>query len=423
MLKKLKENLKSSAEKQRLFSNIFSLGILQIANYVMPLLSVPYLLRILGPEYFGLLAFVSATVAYAALISDYGFNLTATQQISIHRNDPVKVNEIFSAVMLIKIGITSICFILLTTVLLFFDKFHSNWYVYILSFGSVVGQTLFPIWIFQGLERMKYITYLNAGVKCFFTGCIFIFIQTKEDYILVPLLASLGSIAAGVLALHFVHKKFKITFSKPSLKNIKYQLIAGWYVFFSSMAISVYTISTTFILGLLTSNAEVGIYSAADKIVQAIKNMYTPISQAIYPLIGKKIHDDKIEGIRLIKKITVPVGIFMFLICLSVFLFSKKIVFVLLGDQYQNSVLILRIMAFLPFVIALSNIFGIQVMLNLDLKKQFSRILIFAAIIGLSVALLLVPPFKGVGTAIGLLIVEFFVTAAMFLYVRKLLWK
>ena len=418
MIAKLKYNLIETEEKKRLASNIFSLGALQGVNYILPLLTVPYLVRVLGPEYFGLLAFATATIAYFMLITDYGFNLSATRQISIHRDDKTKVNEIFSSVMMIKTALMLVSIVLMSLLVFSFEMFSQHWQVYFISFGIVIGQVLFPVWLFQGMERMKYITYLNIGAKTFFTICVFIFVQEQADYLMVPLLTALGFIITGVWSLYLVKKEFAVSFSWQPMQTVKFQLAEGWHVFFSNMAISLYTISTTFILGLFTNNTVVGYFAAADKIVQDTKGLYVPVSQAIYPLIGKKIHEDKQVGLAFIKKSTWIVGIGMFVISWTLFLLAEPIVHLLLGSQYQQSVLLLQIMAFLPFIIALSNIYGIQTMLNLGYKHAFSRILVMAAIIGLGLSFLLVPIYEDLGAAITLLIVEVFVTVVMYFYLK-----
>ena len=418
MIEKLKQKLTGTEEKKLLTGNIFSLGVLQGANYILPLFTVPYLVRVLGPEYFGLLAFATATIMYFMLMTDYGFNLSATRQISIHREDEDKVNEIFSSVMMIKTALLIISFGLMSLLVFSFEKFSQHWEVYFITFGMVIGQMLFPIWLFQGMERMKYIAYLNIGAKAFFTVCIFIFVQEQADYLLVPLLTAMGFIVAGIWSLYLVKKEFNVSFVWQPIANLKFQLVDGWHVFLSSMAISLYTISTTFILGIFASNTVVGFFAAADKIVQAIKGLYVPVSQAIYPLISKKIHKDRQAGLAFIHKITWVVGIGMFVISAILFLLAEPIVNLLLGEQYQQSILILQIMAFLPFIIALSNIYGIQTMLNLGYKQAFSRILVAAAIFGGGLSFILVPLYEGLGTALTLLVVEVFVTVVMFMYLK-----
>ncbi|GAB6034746.1 flippase [Galenea microaerophila] len=419
MFNKIKYKLTGTEEKKRLVSNVFSLGMLQGANYILPLLTVPYLVRVLGPEYFGLLAFATATNAYFILITDYGFNLSATRQISIHRDDKDKVNEIFSSVMMIKTALLVVSFGIMALLVFSLEKFSQHWEVYFITFGTVIGQVLFPIWLFQGMERMKYITYLNIGAKAFFTVCIFIFVHGKADYLLVPLLTSMGFIVAGICSLYLVKQKFNVHFIWQPKAMLKFQLAEGWHVFLSSMAISLYTISTTFILGLFTNNTVVGYFAAADKIVQAVKGLYAPVSQAIYPLIGKKIQENKQIGLHFIRKTTWIVGTGMFVISAVLFLLAEPIVNVLLGAQYQQSVLLLQMMAFLPFIIALSNMFGIQTMLNLGYKQAFSYILVAAAILGVGLSLILVPIFEGFGSALTMLAVEVFVTALMWIYLKK----
>jgi len=305
------------------------------------------------------------------------------------------------------------------TILVFsFEKFSKHWEVYFISYGIVIGQVLFPIWLFQGLEQMKYISFINIGSKIFFTICIFIFIHTKSDYMYVPLLNSLGYLVAGIWSLFLVRKKFKINFTWQNISILKATLLEGWHIFYSSLAVSIYTISTTFILGLFTNNTVVGYYAGADKIVQAVKGLYQPIATAIYPLISKKMNDDKKAGLNFIKIIIKYVCGYMSAISFVLFFFAEPIVHLLLGRQYQQSIVILKIMAFLPLIVSMSNIYGIQIMLNLGYKKMFSRIISIAAFLAIVLSLLLVPLYAALGTAITLLIVELFVTFAMYYYVQ-----
>lgn len=414
-----KKKSTDSQEKKRLYSNILSLSILQGVNYLLPLLTIPYLVRILGPEYFGLIAFSSATISFFVLLTDYGFNLSATKQISIYRDDSKKINEIFNSVMTIKFILMVVSFVIVSLMLYFFVKLGVHWEIYYLTFGIVIGQMLFPVWLFRGMECMWNITYLNVFSKTLFTLLVFMFVKEQSDYLLVPLFTSLGFILVGFLSLFIAKNKFKIHFHLQPLEVIKYQLNEGLHIFYSSVSISIYTIFTVFILGIYTNDTIVGYFSAADKIIQAVKGLYSSVSLAIYPYISKKMHENKLLGLMFVKKILVFVAIPMFFISLILFYFADPIVNIVLGKQYHNSILLLKIMAFLPFLITLSNLTGVQVMLNLGYKRLFSKILLSAAILGMIMNIILVPKYQSVGSALVVLFIETYVTVVMFISIKR----
>lgn len=417
MVAKILRNVINSNEKKRLAKNILSLGVLQGATYLLPLLTIPYLVRVLGPEYFGLIAFASAAISYFMLLTDYGFNLSATQQISVHRDNKRKINEIFCAVMIVKFFLIIISFSLLIILVLSFEKFYKHWDLYLITFGSVVGQALFPVWLFQGMERMRYIAFLTIASKVFFTICIFMFVRNGEDFILVPLLTTLGGVLSGALSIYVARKEFNIHFQWQPKKAIKLQITEGWHVFYSSIAISLYTTSIPFMLGLLTNNSVLGFFTAADKVVASVKGLYTPISQSIYPLIGKKINDNKYFALKFINKIAWIVGICMLIVSILLLIFSAPIIDLLFGPQYERSIILLKIMALSPFLVVLSNIYGIQAMLNLGYKKEFSYFVMITAILGLLLAFLFIYFFGAIGAALTALIVEFIITLMLVLFV------
>jgi PST family polysaccharide transporter len=418
MIKYIK-TLTNTEDKKRLMSNFFSLSVLQAANYILPLITLPYLVRVLGVEYFGLLAFATATVAYFALITDYGFDLTATREISIHRDNKAKVIEIFSSVMTIKVILMFVSFLLLCILVFSFDKFAKDWLVYLLTFGMVLGQIFFPIWFFQGMERMKYITYINIGSRLLFTIAIFIFVQEKSDFYMVPILSALGTTLGGAYALYFIRTNFDIKFAFQKITMLKYYLNEAHHIFISNLAISLYTISTTFILGLFTNNTIVGYFAAADKIIQAFKGLMGPVSQTIYPYVSKKVHHSKEDGLKFIRRVTFYIAIFTSFVSLFIFVFAEFLVNLLLGTEYQNSIVVVQILALMPFMIGLSNVFGIQTMLNFGRKKPFSQILIAGSIINLILSFVLVPLYQHIGSAISVLIVESFIAIAMFIYLQR----
>ena len=412
-------NFFNTSTKKRLTENFLSLSALQAVNYLLPLITLPYLVRVLGPEKFGLVTFAQAFIMYFVILTDYGFNLSATREVSINREKEGRVAEIFSSVMVVKFLLGTLSLLFLILILIFIPKFRDDWLVYVFTSGIILGNILFPVWFFQGMERMKYITILNIVAKVIFTACIFIFIRKTEDYLYVPLINSMGFLVAGGLSLRIVSKNFGIKFILPSFEAIKHQLKEGWHIFISTAAISLYTISNTFILGLFTNNTIVGYYSAAEKIVRAVQGLLTPVSQTIYPYISKLASESKERALNFIRRLVKLVGAGTFILSLLLFILAAPIVNIVLGKQYQPSIIVLQILAFLPFIIGLSNIFGIQTMLTFNLKRAFSKILISAGLLNITLALILAPLYQHIGVSIAVLTTEIFVTLSMFIYLKK----
>lgn len=404
---------------KRIFENILSLFSLQSLNYLLPLITFPYLTRVLGPDKYGLVAFALAFMGYFQILTDYGFNLSATREISIHRHDEAKVSQIFSSVMATKFLLMLLSFLVVMVIVFGFERFRSDWLLYLFTFGLVVGNLLLPTWFFQGMEKMKYISVLNMGITLIYTVSIFIFIRNATDFIYVPLISALGSIVIGVVSLVLVHRYFQVQFLLPTRGDIKYQLQDGWHVFISTLATSLYSISNPFILGFFASNTVVGYYSVAEKIVRVVSGLFNPISQSVYPYISALALKSKEEAVSFIQKLTLLVGGLNLVLSLGIIIFAGFIIFIFAGSQYDQSVFILQIMAFLPFIVALSTTFGVQTMLTFNYKQAFSHIILISSVIHVLLSVLLASLFQAVGIALAVIITESLVTLAMYLYLRR----
>ena len=187
MIAKFKSKFQSENSK-KISANFMYLSILQGMNLILPLITFPYLVRVLGIENFGLLMFAQAFIVYFTMIVDYGFNLSGIREVSSNRNNKNKLINIFSSIMIARFILALVGLIFLTIIVFSFEKFSQNWELYYLTFGIVIGTALFPTWFFQGMEKMKYITVLTVIAKLIFTLSIFLFVTTEKDFIYVPLI-------------------------------------------------------------------------------------------------------------------------------------------------------------------------------------------------------------------------------------------
>jgi len=411
--------LPSTSDRKRIFSNFISLSVLQVLNYILPLVSLPYLTRVLGVEYFGLLAFATATVGYFQIITDYGFNFTATKEISIFRDDQKKLGEIFSAVISIKVLLMLISILLLTVIVFSFKKFSKDWEIYYFSFGLVLGQVLFPIWFFQGMEKMRYITYLNIIAKSIFTIAIFIFIKQPSDYYIAPILTSIGYISVGVYSLIIIKNDFNIKFKIQPISIIRYHLKEGWHIFISGIFTSFYTTSVTFILGIFSTNQVVGYYSLANRIIGVASNIFSPLNGAIFPYISKLVIDSKIKASAYINKILIYSSIVMLIFSILLFTFAKEIVLLISSSEFVNSIIILRILAFLPLILNAATIMLTNYFINFGFQSVLSKIYLFSAALSIILSFTLVPLFFEIGSAIAVLSVELITTFLMMYFIKK----
>lgn len=364
-------------ERKNLFANFISLGALQIISYIIPLISLPYLSRILGVEYFGIVFFAFATMQYFIILTDYGFGLSATRQIAVNRHNQNNLSNVFNSVMVIKFMLLIISFIILLLLIVFIPKLKLYKAVFILSFFMVVGSAIYPVWFFQGMERMKYITFLNILSKLIFLILIFTFVKQPSNYLIVPLFNSLGFMTAGLIGVYFAVKELGIKLYIPKWLSIIKQFKYSSEFFLSRVAVSIYTNTNTFCLGLIGSNVMVGYYVAAEKIYTALNGLQLPLNHALYPYVSKY------RDVKLFKKIFLITIIINTFICLFVFLFAKYIITVFYGKEMLEAYKVLRIFCLGTLVAIPDMLLGYPLLGGLGYTQKANLSVIISAMIHL----------------------------------------
>jgi len=419
MVKRLVGKLKSK-EGKRVFYNFISMSFLQGANYLLPFIVLPYLVRVLGIEYFGVWSFVTAVMAYFVLVVDYGFELSATNSVSVNRDDKKKLEEIFGSVFIIKFFLIVFSFVSLIMILLIFDKFYQFFWVYIAAFGMVVGQGIFPIWFFLGVEKMGYITFLNIFAKALFTFLLFLFVEDQNDLILVAFFNSMGYLIIGVYALYLIKRKFGIGFKLQSFRIVKKYFIEGWYVFVSRIAVTFYSTINTIFLGMLTNDVFVGYYSIAEKVTVAVSGILYPLLKAVYPYFSSIYKESEDRFFYMNKKLSVYIFLFLLPLFLVLYFFSYDILRLISGEE--PTILMVTVLKLFSFKVLFSS-YGTQwtqILITMNQGKILQKILVRAAFINVFAAPLLIYLFSLKGLVLWSIFIALYTTLSQGFAIYKI---
>ncbi len=386
--------------KSALFKNMSSLGLIQIANFVIPLLIVPYISRIIGIENYGKLEYARTFVLYFTILIDYGFNLTATREVSIHRSNKEKINELITNIFIAKF----ILFLIATLIfwcLLYFDGTLSQkssllWVTYLINFGFL----LFPLWFFQGMEKLATIAYINFGIKLIVISGVIFFIKQSSDYWIYNLFLSIAQIVIGLVALYILYSKFNYRLRTPYFKNVLKQFKEGFNVFLTTILVSFFVSYAFILLQKFGTDMEVGAYSTAYKLVMTVQVLILlPFSQAFFPFITKTAKEDLNLFVSHMKKASIAVAIITLIIGLITFIFAELIIRIIFGSDFVYATPTLQILAFLPVFTILNNLFSYQGLLSLNKDKLFLWIHVFFTVAVVTGSYFLIPLYGLQGVA------------------------
>jgi PST family polysaccharide transporter len=286
----------------------------------------------------------------------------------------------------------------------------------IILYGIVIGNCLFPVWLFQGLERMKAISVINISMRALSTAGIFILIRNPDDYIFYAGIISFQWISTGLVGMWFAINRLKIRLIMPSMREVMQALSEGRTLFLSQIAQGIYSSGNSFILGMLTNYTVVGYYSAAEKIVLALVGMIFPVTRAIYPRFTQMAIYSKDQVFLWGRRVLYVMGSVGVLIYAVILIGAPLIVNILLGPKYEHSITVLRILGILPLIIGISMSLNMQFTLPFGKDRAYTIIHVLAGPINLLFAFLLVPVWDQKGMAITMVITESFICASSFLY-------
>ncbi len=403
---------------QPLFANIASLGLVQLANYIIPIIIIPFVVRALGAEAFGRASYAQNIVSYLTILVNFGFDYSATQDVAINRENKSALQNIFWTVIRFKVLLLCASFVILFLLYFFSSKVHEDPILYLYAALINVGFVFFPNWFFQGMEKMAKMSLFNFVIKLLGALLVVLLVSSPDDYRLYLLILSLSYALVGVLAMLYVIRKFNLTtinftFEKSVIKK-------SFPIFLNTLFASLYTISGMTILGIYVSDAEVGIYSGAYKIIMAfvvISSM--PINVALFPMISREFNKSIDCGISLVKKAMIILLPTMFIYCSCIFLFAPQITKILLGTNFNAATEYIRLFSLLPLLVTFASLVTIQCLYGLGQQKYAPIVGSIVGTICVIANFLLIPEVGSYGaiyTYLGAELLEIFISG-MFVWI------
>lgn len=377
---------------QRIIKNMTALGVLQIANYLIPLLVLPVISRVLGASLFGSVGYAQNIVSYLTLLVNFGFEYSATRQIALAGDDLVRKRHLFWAVIFAKGMLLLLSFAVLAVLPLCMERVACDPRLYLYTALTNIGIVFFPTWYLQGEQQMDKMAWANFFAKLLGAVLVIALVREAAAYRLYPLLLSLASIAVGIGAMIYVVRHFRlggIVLRRDALREV---LIAGAPIFLNNVFVSLYTTINMTLLGGFATDETIGWFSAAQRLILALNMVVVlPVSTAVYPEISRRFEASKREGWLFLRRVFIWAGSAAAAVSILTWLTAPIVIRIIYGGSFEPSVTILRWLAPLPFLVMIATLLTVQGLYGMGLHKWAPWVGLSLAVLCISLNLWLLP--------------------------------
>lgn len=399
-----------SETQRKLAHNFTSLAFLKAVNVLVPLIVLPYSIKVMGLELYGTIVFATSIINYFVPLVDYSFGLTGTREIAKNRHIRKQLSLISSKVYAVKFTLSILAFLMLSILILCIPSLRVNWLLYLTIFPMVVGNALFPDWFFQGIEDMGYISVANVLAKIVATTMIFIFLRTEADYLIYPLSFSVGTIVSGIIGFTVMRRRYQIRIFPVTVSEVTRTIKVNFPVFVNQFFPTLYNNTTTFMLGAIAPKSSVGVYDAVKKIVDLIDVLIGVVSRTVFPHIVLHKNDFDLYRKYMIVGF-IPVCIFPVIV-------HKQLASLLSLGSYDPLPLLLILLPGL-YALVIYNVYGTNYFISRGYDKIVMRTTIIASLIGFCCAYPLVSSYGIIGAAINLTLSRVLMSAPLVICARK----
>lgn len=402
----------------KVFKNGVWLSLLQMFNTIAPMLTIPYITRVLGASKYGTFSIALNLIHYFQVIVEYGFAMSGARKIALNHSQE-EINKTYTSIFYSRVFLTIVSALVLLIFIAFGNYNNSTLICLAILYIIIFSTTIQLTWLFQGLQDMRPVTIVSMISRIISLILIFWFVKSPKDLYLYCLLYGSTNLIYGIVGQFVGRIKYGIRLCKIKLKTIKEELIDGWYLFTSSAMSKIFGNIGITILGLVSTEFEVGVYSAVSKITTVAIMMFLPVSQALFPHVSRVFRDSAESGKKLVNRIALIVmGLFT---CgsLLVFILRDTVVNIAFGSEYKNySLLLLPLLIWMLFSI-LNNFLGVQILVASGRQKQYSRSFLISIAFLVVYNLIFVNTLKLYGVAIAQALSEITLSVFLAIAIRK----
>lgn len=321
--------------KKNILKNIIMLYGLSIAKIVFPLLTLPYLTRVLSVETYGVVSYVKTIMTYLQIFVDFGFMLSGTKDVIEVREDKSKMGKVTGDILLARIILGGIAFLALIVLTMVLPILRENALYTFISYLAVFLSIFLFDYVFRGLEQMQVITIRFLVMKGLAAVLTFVFVHNDSQIMWIPVLECLGTLVAVFLVLLEL-KKRKIKIIVSALSNAVKKLGESAVYFASEMATTAFGALNTVLIGAFLSKSDVAYWSLCISMTSAVQAMYSPINSGIYPDMVKNKNSKVIKKVLLILMPIITAG------CIFTVIVAKYALLIIGGKQYVDAAGLLR---------------------------------------------------------------------------------
>lgn len=388
-----------------LIGHFFSMSAVQALNVLMPLFTIPYIIRVMGLEVFGVFNYLLAVAGFLVVLVDYGLTLTGTRDVAMHQNDSAALSRMFSVKWSTQVLLLIPAFLVMLLLYSLLPNRNIGFGLWALVFLMVPANMLLPTWFLQGVQAFRTLAWLSFFNKALYVVLVFVFVRAADQLWLLLIFYVGSQFLAAAVGFFLVLRRYRLQFTLPSWSAVWHSFTSGWPVFVSSLSVAIYTNSALLILGFFAGDRSIGVFAAVEKVLLVFRLGLSTLFSVIYPKVSQLAAQGLSQIRQFLRRILAVLLLGVASAVIVLYILAPWLVEIITGTADQAVLQLLYMLLPLPLLIAL-NMPSYQMLLASNHQKWYARVMVIAATTGVLLNILLAPSLQEIGTGISLLVAE-----------------